>query len=566
MEFSVSTTRGQHLLGKVVGDCLLEQLIGYGGSSAVYLAQPRNSEQKVAVKVFLPRSTMDSQAQKSFYRRFLREAQAASDLDHPHILSVYSYGEHQGLPYIVMPYCPGGTLSDYVKREGALSLRVAQTYLEQIADALDYAHKCGCVHCDVKPANILLGEDGQVVLSDFGIVRLLDGASLTAQQSMKSPETLMGTPDYISPEQALGEPLDGRSDVYSLGVTLYFLLAGEPPFKSDSSIAMALMHVHEKPPLLGLRRADVTPEIDQVIGKALAKWPEERYQSASAFSAAFSEAVARARNIDRVVFVNSPPHLPGWKVIGRARENGAVAPLEPRVRVKPVAGRRVWRSRATLLLLVLCVLLIAAITTDFIFNAATGGDPKAKATRTPVTSIDVLASDQSAWASSPTFYFDTSGHYHIIDKSAQFLATALYRGAEYTDFNLTMKATQVAGPRDVSDFYGVVLRSDPDQSHYYLFAICPFTDQYVFDRFDGTGWHYPLNGSVPSLHAAAGQSNIISVEIRGNSFTFLVNGVPVHAAFKDTLAPPITTGEVGLSVDENNVEVVFSDMYITRYP
>jgi serine/threonine protein kinase len=240
MESGVSMTRGQHLLGKVVGDCLLEQVIGYGGSSAVFLAQPRNGEQKVAVKVFLPRSTMDSQAQKSFYRRFLREAQAASELDHPHILSVYSYGEHQGLPYIVMPYMPGGTLSDYVKREGPLSLRAAQSYLKQIADALDYAHSCGCVHCDVKPANILLGEDGQVVLSDFGIVRLLEGTSLTAQQTMKSPEILMGTPDYISPEQALGEPLDGRSDVYSLAVTLYFLLAGEPPFKSDNSIAMAL--------------------------------------------------------------------------------------------------------------------------------------------------------------------------------------------------------------------------------------------------------------------------------------------------------------------------------------
>ena len=251
MELRVSTTRGQHLIGKVVGDCLLEQLIGYGGSSAVYLAQPCNAEQKVAVKVFLPRTTMDSQAQKSFYRRFLREAQAASDLDHHHFLSIYSYGEHQGLPYIVMPYYPGGTLSDYVRREGPISLRVARTYLEQIAAALDYAHKCGCVHCDVKPANILLGEDGQVVLSDFGIVRLLEETSLTAQQSMKSPETLMGTPDYISPEQALGEPLDGRSDIYSLAVTLYFLLAGEPPFKSDSSIAMALMHVHEKPPLLG---------------------------------------------------------------------------------------------------------------------------------------------------------------------------------------------------------------------------------------------------------------------------------------------------------------------------
>src|SRR5947209_9944735 len=166
--FNVTTaiTRGQHVIGKEVGGGVLEQLIGYGGSSAVFLAQPQTSDQKVAVKVFLPRSTMDIPTQKSFYRRFLREAQAASELEHPNVLSIYSYGEHQGLPYIIMPYMPGGTLADYVKEHGPLTLRQAQRYIEQIAGALEYAHGQGCVHCDVKPANILLDQDGQVVLSD----------------------------------------------------------------------------------------------------------------------------------------------------------------------------------------------------------------------------------------------------------------------------------------------------------------------------------------------------------------------------------------------------------------
>ena len=492
----------------------------------------------------------------------MREAQAASDLDHAHILSVYSYGEHQGLPYIVMPYLPGGTLADHVKREGPLSLRVAQSYLKQIADALDYAHKCGCVHCDVKPANILVGDDGQVVLSDFGIVRLLEGASLTAQQSTKSPETLMGTPDYISPEQALGEPLDGRTDIYSLAVTLFFLLAGEAPFKSDSSIAMALMHVHEKPPLLGLQRADVTPQIDEVIGTALAKWPEERYQTASAFSDAFSEAVARANNIDRVIFVNRAPHVPGKKAMSKARENGNLALLEPEVRVKPVSWQLALRSHATLLLLVLSVLLIAAITAGFILTAAVNLGPKG--TGTPVASNDVLAGNRSAWITSPTFFFDAAGRYHIVNKSAQTLATALYGGStQLTNFRLTVTMNQIAGPLNGGDFYGVMLRSAQDQSRYYLFEICPFNDQYEFARFDGT-WHYLENGVVPSIHTAVGQSNIISAEITGNSFTFSVNGAPIHTtAFTDTLPFPFTTGEVGLSVEENNVEVAFSHMIIT---
>src|SRR5712691_3993491 len=191
---AMSTNRGQHLIGQVIGSYILEKPLGYGGSSAVFLAQNRLTYEKVAVKVFLPRSTMDKQAQKNFYQRFLREAEATSELDHPNILSIYSYGQYNGLPYIVMPYMSGGTLSEYVTRYGPLSLSQAQQYFEHIASALDYAHENGRVHCDVKPANILLDSNDQVVLSDFGIVQLMRPDGKSAESSMKSPDTLMGTP------------------------------------------------------------------------------------------------------------------------------------------------------------------------------------------------------------------------------------------------------------------------------------------------------------------------------------------------------------------------------------
>ncbi len=561
MELSVSTTRGQHLIGKEVGDCLLEKLIGYGGTSAVFLAQPRNSEQKVAVKVFLPRSTMDTQAQKSFYRRFLREAKAASELDHPHILSVYSYGEHQGLPYIIMPYLPGGTLAEYVKRHGPLSLRMAQSYLQQIGDALDYAHECGCVHCDVKPANILLDSDGQVLLSDFGIVRLLEGTSLSAQQSVKSPETLMGTPDYISPEQALGEDLDGRSDIYSLGVTLFYLLAGNPPFKSDSTIAMALMHVHEKPPLLGSQRADVTPQIDGVISKAMAKWPEDRYQSGSAFSAAFSEAVAQVSNIDRVALVNRAS-------VKKSSDEYAFFESEVKVRLRPLSVARMLRSpgplrsRTTLLLLGLCILLILAITSAFVLNVA--NSPRTRTITPPLVPSDALAGNESAWPSSPTFYF-SQGSYHIVNKSGTVVAIALYGTYQYGNFHLSVTTNEITGTRNAGDYYGVVFRSAEDQSRYYVFEIYPSGGQFAFSRYDGI-WHYLKNGTIASLKADAGQTNTITVDARGNTFTFGVNGIPITTTFTDTVASPFATGEVGLLVEGDNTEVAFSHMLISKLP
>src|SRR5579863_447196 len=567
MEFSVSTTRGQHLLGGVVVDCLLEQLIGYGGSSAVFLAQPRDSEQKVAVKVFLPRSTMDSQAQKSFYRRFLREAQAASELDHPHILSIYAYGEHQGLPYIVMPYMPGGTLAEYVKLNGPLSLRVAQSYLQQIADALDYAHKCGCVHCDVKPANILLGQGGQVVLSDFGIVRLLQGTSLTAKQSTQTPEMLMGTPDYISPEQALGEPLDGRSDIYSLAITLYYLLAGNPPFNADSSIAMALMHVHEKPPLLGLQRADVTPQIDEVIDKALAKWPEERYQSAGAFSAAFSEAVSHVDNIDQVALINRAPNR---RLMGKAHRNGAS--FEPEVRVKPMS-RRPTLLRNILLILTLCVLLMASIATFFVLHSVNNAHPPI----TPGASNgalagDILAGDESDWPSSPisrTFFFSSDGRYHIVNKSANAVALALYGTNQFANYLLSVTTSEIAGNKDNGDYYGVVLRSDQEESHYYLFEISAYDGgQYGFWLIDAS-LSLPVllaYGPIPSFKAAAGQNNVITVQANGNTFTFFVNGTQIGKSIPDKKTPAFTSGEVGLSVEGDNTEIAFSKMQITKLP
>ena len=562
---TTTSTRGQHLIGKEVGGCLLEQLIGYGGSSAVFLAQPKNATQKVAVKVFLPRSTMDIPTQKSFYRRFLREAQAASELEHPNILSIYSYGEHDGLPYIVMPFIPGGTLADYVKVSSPLSLRDAGNYIAQIASALEYAHERGCVHCDVKPANILVDHDGRVVLTDFGIVRFMQGAVLNAQQSLKSSEMLMGTPEYASPEQALGESLDGRSDIYSLAVTLCFLLTGLPPFRSSVPIRILLMHVHDMPPKISGARADVTPEIDRVIDKALSKWPADRYQTVGEFSQELSEAidkVARTRNIDRVALTPS-----GNKLLAESRKELEERGMEPLVDVKPVARRSFHITRGIAIALALSIVLLGSITVAMIFTVAAATHPKPTPTVTPTPSNCADALTCQGWwprdLSGSTFFFSQDGKYHILNKSPSLPALALYEGPAYSNFHLTVTASEVT-PSKYGNYYGVVFRAALDQSHYYLFEVTPDEGgRYNILRNDRGSWQYLDSGLAPSVNQKPGQENTLAIVADGNTFTFSVNGIQV-SEYTDRSESAFSSGAIGLYVEDQNEEVAFSKLHITK--
>ncbi|HYX51322.1 MAG TPA: serine/threonine-protein kinase, partial [Ktedonobacteraceae bacterium] len=549
----MTTTRGQHLIGQVIGSYILEKLLGYGGSSAVFLAQNRLTHEKVAVKVFLPRSTMDRQGQKNFYQRFLREAEATSELEHPNILSIYSYGQHDGLPYIVMSYMSGGTLSEYVMRNGPLPLNQAPQYLEQIASALDYAHENGRVHCDVKPANILLESQDHVVLSDFGIVQFIQPNGQNAEQSLKSPDTLMGTPDYISPEQALGEPVDGRSDVYSLGVTLFFLLAGRPPFQADSSITMALMHVHDTPPLLSTFRSDITPEIDRVLAKALSKWPEERYQTAGLFSAAFAEAVA---NADNYVLSDSEAKMKAMVSSGSAKKAKIASKLTPQGIFPSKGSPKVWRIALPLILLL--AVIIGSTLSVFLVNNFTNTNHRPKSTPTSL-STDYLANSY-AWPSGRgTNYFFQNRTYHIVSKRPTDFSVALYNfgNTKFTNFRITVTTSEIHGVHDNGDYYGLVLRSSANLQNYYLFEITPSGEgQYGFWR---SGKQIPLKSdSVSFIKLNSDENNVISILVKNNTFTFFVNNKQLGKPFTDTSNHPLRSGAIGLSVEGDNTEVAFS--------
>jgi eukaryotic-like serine/threonine-protein kinase len=578
----VSTNRGQHLLGKVIGSCVLEKLLGYGGTSAVFLGQQQEPEQKVAVKVFLPRKNMDARMQRDFYIRFLQEAEAASKLDHPNILPIYSYGEQDGLPFIIMPYMEGGTLSEYAAQHGCLLLSEAQWYLAQIASALDYAHEQGCVHCDVKPANILLDNEGQAMLSDFGIARLVQPVreNVTADRSghptAKEPETLMGTPDYISPEQALALPLDGRSDIYSLGITLFYLLAGRLPFKADSTIAVALLQVHEPPPLLGLLRADISPQIDAVIQKALAKKPEGRFQTVAEFSAAFDQAIAASE----IIYQSSADHNQGRQWFDSKDRSVRVArgdadypdrsPSEislPVVRVKPVRQHSVRFWRLFLAMAIMFVLVVGLATTAGVaISRLAPGAPIVRATAPAGnTLVDDLA-DNSDWPISTndtrhTFFFSDQ-HYYIQNTSSRFVALALYASHSYHDFQLTVSMSEVKGPRNGADYYGIVFRSNAMQSSYYLFEVVSGGGgQYQFLRYNGQ-YKTLAGGPAPSFVTGIGKINTVTIEARGNTFSFSINGKAVGSTITDSSEHALSTGEVGLYVEEQGTEVAFSHLYV----
>lgn len=561
----MSTTRGQHLIGQEIGSCILENLLGYGGSSAVFLAQHLSTNEKVAVKVFLPRTTMDKQGQKNFYQRFLREAEAASELDHPNILSIYSYGEHNGLPYIVMPYMPGGTLSEYVAKYGPLSLTIAQEYLAQVSSALDYAHANGCIHCDVKPANLLLDGWGKVMLSDFGIVRLMQPDGAGAEQQMKSSETLMGTPDYISPEQALGEPLDGRSDVYSLAVTLFFLLVGSPPFKAETSIAMALMHIHETPPMLKAIRVDITPQIDRVMAKALAKWPEDRYQTAGEFSAAFTEAVAEANSY---AFSDNEAKRKAIGLVAWVKQ--VIEASRPMFRFKFIWKNSNKSRRVVLSLVLLLALILGSIASVSIFNSLTNRHSQLQPPPAS-TQYDLLADHPSDWPHGPTFIFKNR-LYHIKNESLKTVATAFYgtdsNEYQFSNFRLTVTVSEVQRLPNGGDYYGIIFRSSNDLSNYYLFELTASGGgQYVFSRFDGQSKTKPAvlkYGPLPSLLPQIGRMNTITIVAKGNTITFIVNKTQVGQPITDNSGDAFPPGQIALIVEGENTEVAFSNLHIDR--
>lgn len=292
------------LIGKQLGAYLVQSNLGVGGMARVYKAYHPRLRREVAIKVILAQIA----DREGFQARFEREAQVVASLEHPNIVSIYDFASEGHLTYLVMQYVGGGTLRDQLRNKRPLEPQRAIHYAIQMARALHHAHQRGIVHRDVKPQNMLVSstDPNHLLLSDFGIAKIYQGGddsalaemptSASSDSSLTNVDQIIGTADYMSPEQARGRPVDARTDVYALGVVLYQMLTGEVPFHSTTLQGLLFQHVYTPPPSVREKNPYVPEILAQIVARALAKTPEERFQSAEAMAQALELANINATN------------------------------------------------------------------------------------------------------------------------------------------------------------------------------------------------------------------------------------------------------------------------------
>lgn len=571
------------LMNASIGRYELRERLGTGGMARVFKGYDANLDRTVAIKILHDHLVEDG----NFKERFEREAKFVAGLNHPNIVQVYDFNsfrrDDNDIYYMVMSYIPGPTLQHRLEHHRQQNRLMPHddvlTLMTQLTDALGYAHQRGAVHRDVKPANILLNEKNEAILTDFGIARLVEANGLTQEGAT------VGTPTYMSPEQATGLEIDARSDLYALGIILYEMLTGAPPFEDDGTLSVLLKHLNDPVPSLSEHHHIENPYLDAVIFKALAKDPNERYQTAQAFANDLKNAFA-GQMPERSLLPPSPitttedaptPERNQTIQLPTPKNIQEIEPFNP-----PTAGALPNRLYAPVGILIIGLLIIGGLGVFGALNSDDSGDTQTQT----INNNDISAVDSMTGMTGNLYFtsnFDPDeeylqywaqdernmlvreitedGFYRIdSDFSARAIATVFGVSSAYTDISIEMTALLDEDSSTTSG-YGIVFRYVDDEN-YNVFAVDGMGRYSIWVREDGI-WRELRdegeNWTSDQVVMEIGTLNTLTLEIAGNAFYGYVNGELVTTVMDDTIA----TGDIGiyLASPENGNATVLVDHY-----
>ena len=573
--------------GQMLGAYRILNRIGQGGMASVYKAYQPSMDRHVAIKV-LPGQLAES---PEFVTRFQQEARIIAKLEHPHILPVFDYGEDNGITYFVMRYFEAGTLKNKME-SGPLSMPEIDRIFTQLADALGYAHARGIVHRDLKPANALVDADGNLFLTDFGIAKLLESASPRLTQT----DAIMGTPAYISPEQAQARPVDQRSDIYSLGIILYEMVTGRVPFVADTPLAVILQHVSDPLPLPSIVKSDIPPAIEQVILKALAKNPNDRFATTAEFVAAWKRALREMETIarepekaTRVVPRPATPPPPHIETHSRAVSTtqtfmksagpatglivGCIAILCVVISAGGIfAYASGWLSQPTLQ----AATQIPVATRPPIQPTATSLNVATEVTtQVPVSNGDILLeddfSDDSIWGvltdSESSIQYADEALQMMINSENYFVWTAP-NSEEYEDIH--MEVTVINNDTDSNTAFGFLCNQQSEDDSFYYLVVTP-NGQYVIAKATaGEDDIFLTNNDewgVSDLVAEDADSYRVGADCGADgTLTLYVDGQEIDSVVDSSYS----SGGIGLMTwsgeGSSNANVSFDDFLVTDLP
>ena len=525
--------------GQMLGPYRIISQVGQGGMATVYKAYQASVDRYVAIKV-LPGQLAQT---PEFAARFQQEARIIAKLEHPHILPVFDYGESDGLTYFVMRYLDAGTLKDRMIEGRPLPLPEIDRIFTQLTDALSYAHAKGVVHRDLKPANALIDSQGNIFLTDFGIAKLLESASPRLTQT----DAIMGTPAYISPEQAQGQPVDRRSDIYSLGIILYEMVTGSVPFTAETPLAVLFKHISDPLPPPSKVKPDLGKPIERVLLKALAKNPQDRFATATEFLEAWKRALQETETVHSPAETIPPPRTPPPS----PPRKPAPAPRAASKSAMPTIGI-LGCAAAVCVLATIGGIGLFAMNSDLLASTDTPvptatvvtdtptNPPPPTATSTPIPMNMLLEddfSDSSIWGTldgvnSKVEYANNALHIQVFDPG--YVAWTRPNDEHYDGVHLEVTVNH--HDTDPTTIFGVICAQQQEAWSFYYLAIRPAGDYAIIKATDGEDDVY-LTGdgwTTSSLIKPNAGSYRVGADCNGGTLTLYVDGQRITSITDNT--------------------------------